>query len=118
MSSDPLNDEGRAAQETPSRPSVEPAYFRWLGHPIVLNYSKGSKQLTEETTWELVKGPVEGREAIFVLEEAGHVGVLVRRIMRDEDESQDIGPAVFIPWSSIHSMFSLSEDEEGDEAAD
>ena len=119
MSSDPLSGGGQAAQETPPYSPAEPAYFRWLGHPVVLNYSKGSKQLTEETTWELVNGPVEGREAIFSLEEAGVVGVLVRRLMLDEDGNQDVGPPVFIPWSSIHSMYSLSEDEEeGDEAPD
>lgn len=118
MSSDPLGDEGRAAQETPSRSPVEPAYHRWLGHPVLLNYSKASASIAEDALFEIAKGAVEGREAVFLLEEAGSVGVLVRRLLGDEGRDDDLSASVFMPWSAIHSMVSLVEDGEGDEAPD
>lgn len=117
MSSDPLDEQGRAAQKTPSASTVEPVYYRWLGHAVVLNYSLGTAQIAEDAIFEPATGPVEAREAVFLLEEAGSVGVLVRRL-RGEEEG--VGAPVFIPWTTIHAMFSLSEDEdeEGDEAPD
>jgi hypothetical protein len=108
-----MNERGQAAQETPSNSPVEPAYHRWLGHAVVLNYSLGTAQLTEDAIFEPAAGPVEAREAVFLLEEAGSVGVLVRRLLGEEE---GLGAPVFIPWTTIHAMFSLSEDEEGDEA--
>lgn len=116
MSPDPLGEEGRSAQETPSRSSVEPAYQRWLGHAVVVNYSLGSAQLREGAIFEPATGPVRGREAVFLLEEAGPVGVLMRRLLGDEEGG--VAPPVFIPWSSIHAMFSLSEEVDGDETPD
>jgi hypothetical protein len=94
---------------------AEPLYYAWLGQPVVINYARGPSWVALEDPYEAAKGPVEAREALFLLEQAGSVGVGVRRILRDDDDREQLGILLFIPWGAIHAMYSAIADDLDDE---
>lgn len=107
----PTDEDNRPQGEAERWQSVEPLYHTWLGHPVVISYTLASNRWDFEHPFEIARGSVEGREALFVLEQAGNVGVGVRRVIKGENDSEELGDLVFFPWGAIHSMYSLASEE-------
>jgi hypothetical protein len=83
---------------------------------VVINYSRGPSWFDLETPYDVATGPIEGREALFYLEQSGPTGVGVRRILAGESGNEELGELLFLPWGAINAMFSaVPEDEELDE---
>lgn len=113
MSVLPSDEERKFEEESEQTRRVEPLFYKWLGEPVIINYSRGPSWFELEDPYEVARGAVEGREALFFLEEAGVQGVGVRRILKGDDNGEELGALLWLPWSAIHTMFSaLPEDEE------
>lgn len=114
----PTDEDNRPQGEDEQKRSVEPLYHRWLGHPVIISYSRGSNYWDFERPYEIARGTVEGREALFVLEQSGSVGVGVRRIIEGEEGGEELGELLFLPWGAIHSMYSLAGEESEEQPSD
>ncbi len=109
----PSDEERKFEEESEETRRVKPLFYKWLGEPVIINYSRGPSWFETEDPYEVARGAVEGREALFLLEEAGPQGVGARRILKGDEDRDELGDLLWLPWSSIHAMFSaLPEDEE------
>lgn len=102
----PTDEDNRPQEEDERTQRTEPLYHSWLGHPVVISYSRASNWWDFEHPYEISRGAVEGREALFLLEQPGSVGVGVRRILEAEEDREELGELLFVPWGAIHSMYS------------
>lgn len=108
-------EQGRSQEETEQAERVEPLYYKWLGEAVVINYSRGPSWLDIKDPYEVARGAIEGREALFYLEQAGSEGIGVRRLLEGEDGEEKLGVLLFLPWGAIHSIFRAEPEEQPDD---
>lgn len=90
---------------------VEAFPYRLLGKDIVLSYTGGPGLHDLDNPYEIARGPTESREALFFLEEVNPMGIVVRKVMLDEDDKEGVGLPIYFPWGAIHSLFEAYADE-------
>lgn len=76
----------------------------WLGYPVFVKYMAGPDyEHDPDDPKRIVKGQLEARAGVFILQKIGLIGVELRR----QYEQQH----VFILWGSVLSMQGLPEEE-------
>jgi hypothetical protein len=101
-----------ASEERQKSEHSRPTVYEWTGELVILHYTGGP---FPQSPWEIEKGGLEARSALFGVDEVSELGVIVRKIR----EGGKLDDPLFIPWGSVLSMrvFSPSEPIEDTEKA-
>ena len=92
----------------PDQEAKRSTVYSWEGDPVLMSYHSGPYLADLRYPYEVARGPLEGRQALFVLKEVDELGVIVQRILDDED----LAEPVFMPWSAVHSITPVGDLEE------
>lgn len=98
--------------EQPETSRGRPTVYQWLGKLIILSYVGGPYIADMEDHYDIARGQPEAREGIFGLEEVSNLGIVARKIVR---EQEILGPPIFFPWSAIHQIQELPTSDESKE---
>lgn len=96
------------SQEVDQPKKARPLVYEWIGDLVVLAYTGGPTVADlEEPVYEIAKGQPEAREGVFVLEEVSLLGVVVRKLewSKDRQAEEFAELPIFMPWSSVNSMY-------------
>lgn len=107
---DPSSEHHEQEQSSGSQPveRSEPAVYEWVGEIVIVNYSRGPSWAEANDPYDIARGPIEGREGVFFLQEVSRLGVLLRRPIRDEGFAEPF----FMPWGSVHMIELVPPEEE------
>lgn len=113
-----MESRGREISERSEQSGEErglPSVYEWLGKIIILSYMAGPDLADIEDPYDIARAQPEAREGIFGLEEVSNLGIVARKIVRDEE---GLGPPIFFPWSAIQAIQELGgadDSAEGEE---
>jgi hypothetical protein len=91
----------------------EATVYDWLGQFVIVNYTRGPAWDDINDPFDIARGPLEGRESPFFLQEVSSLGIMVQRPLRKQNTW---GPPVFLPWGSVHAIRLLELAEEPEKA--
>lgn len=87
---------GESWEAEHSRPTV----YEYIGKPVLVGYVGGPYLSNIRNPYDIARGQLEARQALFLLEEVSNLGINARRILAD----QELGPPFFFPWTAIHQI--------------
>lgn len=98
-----------AGQSEEDRP--QSGVYGYVGKPVIIGYVAGPYLQEQQNPYGIARGRLEARQALFIVEDVGAVGVFVRRILGESEA----GPRIFMPWSAIHQILELVPVDESHE---
>lgn len=98
---------GESWEAEHSRPTV----YEYVGVPVLIGYVGGPYLHDIRNPYDIARGQLEARQALFILEEVSDLGITARRILGAEE----LAPPTFMPWSAIQQIHRLPSSDQLEE---
>lgn len=96
---------------------MPPAVYNWKGQLVFISYVGGPEVGELANAFSIVRGPVEAKLGVFLLDEVSSLGVMLMKPLIGDYKKVKFDSAFFVPWTAIQMIDVLKapNDSEGEQ---